>query len=136
VSVLDASALVRLLLRLPGADVVEGAVFAASGGAHAPDLADVEVMNVLRKGEARQELSAARAAEACADLRDLPLARYPPGPLLERVWWLRHNFSPYDALYVALAEALDDELVTGDGRLARAAREHAGIATRLVGGGA
>jgi predicted nucleic acid-binding protein len=34
---------------------------------------------------------------------------------------LKENVSAYDAIYVALAEALDAPLVTTDGRLARAA---------------
>lgn len=40
-------------------------------------------------------------------------------PLLHRIWQLRANVSAYDAVYVALAEALSDVLVTGDRRLAR-----------------
>jgi len=36
------------------------------------------------------------------------------------VWALRHNLSAYDAVYVALAEALDATLLTCDSRLARA----------------
>jgi predicted nucleic acid-binding protein len=39
---------------------------------------------------------------------------------LDRVWALRHNLSAYDAVYVALAEALDAMLLTCDRRLARA----------------
>ena len=35
-------------------------------------------------------------------------------PLLHRIWQLRANVSAYDAVYVALAEALCDVLVTGD----------------------
>jgi hypothetical protein len=41
-------------------------------------------------------------------------------PLLARCWELRDNLTVYDASYVALAEALDLTLLTGDGRLARA----------------
>jgi predicted nucleic acid-binding protein len=33
---------------------------------------------------------------------------------------LRHNLTPYDAAYVALAEALGANLVTADARLANA----------------
>ena len=40
--------------------------------------------------------------------------------LLGRVWELRQNLSAYDAVYVALAEALESRLVTCDARLARA----------------
>jgi predicted nucleic acid-binding protein len=40
---------------------------------------------------------------------------------------LRHNFSAYDATYVALAEQLDAELLTADQRLARAVRAHTSV---------
>ena len=42
----------------------------------------------------------------------------------ERVLSLRHNFSAYDASYVALAELLDAEIVTADAPLAQAIRTH------------
>lgn len=40
--------------------------------------------------------------------------------LLPRVWELRDNLTAYDATYVAVAEALDADLVTADQRLTRA----------------
>ena len=51
---------------------------------------------------------------------DLALQRHAHDWLLPRVWELRHNFTAYDAVYVALAEALDAPLVTRDARLAAA----------------
>jgi predicted nucleic acid-binding protein len=39
---------------------------------------------------------------------------------LGRIWALSHVVTPYDAVYIALAEALDIVLVTADARLARA----------------
>lgn len=48
-------------------------------------------------------------------------------PNLWRIWELRHAISAYDATYVALAEALQAELVTCDGRLARAGGHHANV---------
>ena len=62
-----------------------------------------------------------RAASAVADLADLPLRRSSQQPLLHRIWELRHAVTPYDAAYIALAEALDVVLVTADARLSRAA---------------
>jgi predicted nucleic acid-binding protein len=50
--------------------------------------------------------------------------RYPHDFLLPRVWDLPANLTAYDAVYVALAEALDAPLLTRDWRLAAAARHH------------
>jgi len=65
-------------------------------------------------------ISPDRATQAVADLTVHPIERYPHLALVPRIWELRHNVTPYDAAYVALAEALDGTLVTADGRLARA----------------
>jgi predicted nucleic acid-binding protein len=85
-----------------------------------PELIDLEVASVWRRHVAAKLMSARRAAAAAADLEDLPLHRSSHRPLLRRVWELRHVVTPYDAAYVALAEALDVVLVTADTRLARA----------------
>lgn len=39
---------------------------------------------------------------------------------MERCWELRDNLTVYDAVYVALAEALEAPLVTADQKLANA----------------
>ena len=52
--------------------------------------------------------------------RRLGILRHPVFPLLERVWALRDNVSAFDASYIALAEALDCDLLTADARLSRA----------------
>ncbi len=82
----------------------------------APEIIDLEVASVWR----RTLTDDRRAALALSDLEDLPLARTPHLPLLPGCWELRHNLTPYDAAYVALAEALGSEIVTADRRLARA----------------
>jgi predicted nucleic acid-binding protein len=86
----------------------------------APELADLEVTSVLRRQVLGGALDPRRASFALADLSDLPLRRAPHVPLLGRCWELRENISVYDAVYVALAEALDAVLLTGDSRLAQA----------------
>ncbi len=86
----------------------------------APDLVDVESVSVLRKRWTAGLLSAKRFATAVEDLEELPIDRFPTAPLMRRAYELRANATPYDATYVALAEILGCELLTGDGRLARA----------------
>ena len=86
----------------------------------APELVDLEVTSVWRRQVREGAMDARRAALALADLAALPLRRASHRPLLARCWELRDNLTIYDASYVALAEALDVTLLTGDGRLARA----------------
>ena len=85
-----------------------------------PHLADVEVLSTLRKRALAGTMTTQRCVEALRDLTALPYRRYPAAAFLERAFELRHTVSAYDAIYVALAEALGCELVTADGRLARA----------------
>ena len=87
----------------------------------APELVDLEVASVLRRQNRAGVLDARRAQLALGDLAALPMRRAPHVPLLGRCWELRDNLTAYDAAYVALAEALDATLLTGDRRLARAA---------------
>jgi predicted nucleic acid-binding protein len=86
----------------------------------APELVDLEVVSVWRRQVVAKLMPAQRAAGAVGDLADLPLHRSSHRPLLSRIWKLRHVVTPYDAAYVALAEALDVVLVTADARLSRA----------------
>lgn len=85
-----------------------------------PDLVDVETVAVLRKRWLAGSLTAKRFAAAVDDLADLPLTRYPTLPFLRRAYELRSTVTAGDAMYVALAEALDCELLTSDDRLSRA----------------
>jgi len=78
------------------------------------------VASVWRRALRAGHLDQRRAGEAVADLAALPLARATHRLLMPRVWQLRGNLSPYDAAYVALAEALDAPLLTADARLGRA----------------
>ena len=86
----------------------------------APELLDLEVTSVLRGQMRSGALDARRAQLALTDLRALPLQRAPHLPLLARCWELRDNLTVYDAAYVALAEALDADLLTADQRLSKA----------------
>jgi predicted nucleic acid-binding protein len=118
--VVDASALLEVLLRTPAANAVEKRLFERRQTLHAPHLIDVEVTQVIRRYAAAGEIDRERARAAVTDLIDFPFRRYPHDFLLPRVWDLRDDLTAYDAVYVALAEALDAILLTRDQRLAAA----------------
>ena len=118
--VLDASAVVELLLGTERGRRVSAQIADPSVGLHVPHLVDVEVTQALRRYALDGELDGSGARMALEDFRALDLTRHAHEPLLGRVWELRRNLSAYDAVYVALAEALDSRLVTCDARLARA----------------
>jgi predicted nucleic acid-binding protein len=127
VIVVDASALLEVLLRTAAAEAVEKRLLDARETLHAPHLLDVEVAQVIRRYAASGELDQERGRAVLADLGDFPVRRYPHGFLLPRVWELRNNLTAYDAVYVALAEALDAPLLTRDRRLVATAGHHARI---------
>lgn len=87
---------------------------------YAPELIDAEVLNGLRRLVLQSVISASKASIAVSKLLDARIVRYPHRPFVQRAWELRGQLTPYDALYVALAEAIGATLVTTDRRLARA----------------
>jgi len=127
VIVVDASAMLEVLLRTPASAAAEQRLFDPGETVHAPHLLDVEVAQVVRRYALTGQVDQERCRMALDDLAEFPLRRYPHDVLLPRVWELRNNLTAYDAVYVALAEALDAPLVTRDQRLASAAGHHARI---------
>lgn len=125
--VVDASALLEVLLGTPAAAAIEARLFDSEETLHAPHLIDIEVAQVLRRLALARKGESAQGLAALDYVADLPLRRYPHTLLLPRVWQLRNSLTAYDAIYVALAEALDAPLVTHDRRLARAAGHGAHI---------
>lgn len=85
-----------------------------------PAHADVEVMSVMRRHMLRGLLSDTGFEGAYRRYVNSQLIRYPLTPLMRRALELRHNLTPYDAAYVALAELLECPLVTADRRMAAA----------------
>jgi predicted nucleic acid-binding protein len=132
--VLDASAACELLFAGRRSDKVAAAFREHDYDVHAPHLLDLEVLSVLRRKLAARATSEDRANDVLDDLAALPIERYPHLPLAKRIWELRPNFTPYDAAYLALAEAIGAELLTSDTGFARAARAQSDAAIRLVRG--
>jgi predicted nucleic acid-binding protein len=120
VIVIDASAVVEVLMVTPAGFAIGARIFERESRLYAPELLDVEVAQIVRRYERLGNLSASRGEEMIDDLSDLAIDRYGHRPLLARIWELRRNLTAYDAAYVALAEALDATLLTRDARLARA----------------
>ena len=120
--VVDASAVIEVLLNTPAGVRVADRLFADGETLHAPHLLDLEVAQVLRRYALSAELDSARGAQALEDLAALPLSRYPQSAV-PRIWGSGTR-TAYDAAYVALAEVLAAPLVTRDAALA-ASRGHA-----------
>ncbi len=118
--VLDASVLANAIAD-GGADGRRArAELRAAGELAAPDLVDVETTAVLRKRWLAGSITDQRFAAAVEDLEDLDLDRFPTLPLMRRAYELRASLTASDAAYVALAELLGCELLTGDGRIVNA----------------
>jgi predicted nucleic acid-binding protein len=113
VIVLDTSALVEFLV---GADQLAEMVRSAATGEvlAAPHAVDLEVASTFRGLVQGGKLPADEAQRALELLGAIGMRRYDHVPLLARIWELRHNMWPYDAAFVALAEALQITLVTVD----------------------
>lgn len=118
--VVDASVLANVL----GDDEDDGRMartaLRVAGDFAAPDPIDVETVAVLRKRWLAQTITDDRFSTAVDDLGRLDFERVPTLRLMRRAYDLRANVRAYDATYVALSEALECELLTGDLRLARA----------------
>jgi predicted nucleic acid-binding protein len=117
--VVDASVIGHWLLttRIPRRELTEQ--FARRALLAAPHLLDAEVGHLLRRHVLTGVASLARARLALETFMALPIERYAHATLLPRAFGLRDNATFYDALYLALAEALNAPLLTRDKRLAR-----------------
>ena len=72
------------------------------------------MLGVIRRDLLLGRLDRTAALQAVEDLRDFPVDRYGHRRLLPRAWDLRDRVRSWDALYIALAEALDATLITLD----------------------
>jgi predicted nucleic acid-binding protein len=117
--VVDASCLCEVLIGAPRAEAIRERL-AADDDHAAPHIVDVEVFGVVRREHLRGRLDRTEATQAVEDLAAWPGERFGHRLLLARAWELRDAVRGWDAMYVALAEALQAVLVTTDRRLAAA----------------
>ena len=116
----DSSILVAMLVDGGPSGQWATRVLEAAGDLLAPHLAMFEAANILRRHQLANLITADQAAQAHADLLDLPLELWPYELLASRSWQLRENLTIYDGASVALAEMTSTPLATLDQRIARA----------------
>jgi predicted nucleic acid-binding protein len=131
VTVLATSAAVDYLIGAGAAEQVTD-ILTSEGEVAAPDLIVFEVLAVLRRETLRGSLSPDRAFAALEDLADLAVELFPCLPLRQRAWELRKNLTAADALFVALAEQLNEPFATKDSALATAAKTHTSLTVNLL----
>jgi predicted nucleic acid-binding protein len=117
--VVDASAILELLLGTDRADDVAARALAPGERLQAPHLVDIEVAQALRRLVQLKAITAVRAEQALDDFTGFVIERHPHRELLPRIWGLRESLAAYDGAYVALAEALDAPVLTCDAKLGR-----------------
>lgn len=115
--VLDASVVVELLTNGGLADSIRQDMAGRSEPFIVPHLLDIEAVSALRSLAAGRRVDSHSSQQFLQALSALPAERYPHTPLLGRIWELRHNFTAYDAAYIALAEATNSILYTCDDKL-------------------
>ena len=117
-AVIDTSALIEVLTSATPDPALRRRV--ALCDLAAPELIDLESVNVLRRLVRHGKLAEGEAGQVLDDIMQAPVARCPHRPLVRRIWDLRGSVGSYDAAYVALAEQLGVPLITCDAKLAGA----------------
>jgi predicted nucleic acid-binding protein len=125
--VLDSSACLDVVLDTEPGRVLQRMLLDPEPDLLAPGLLWIEVGRVLRAKLIDGVLSRRGAEAALADFVDLGVHETQVEPLLVRAWQLRENLTIDDGVFVALAEATRQPLLTTDLRLASAARRHARV---------
>lgn len=115
--VLDASAAVEALLGSTTGLAVRHRLRGAQ--LHAPAHLDAEALSALGRMHRAGDLPAETVTTQLTALASAPIVRHRLADLLGAAWQMRDQLRLVDALYVALSERLDAQLLTTDARLAR-----------------
>jgi predicted nucleic acid-binding protein len=119
VLVVDASAMVDLLLRSPLSDGLLDLLRGSSALA-APGHLDAEVVSAVARLQRQGEITADDANDAIDELLGAPVTRVALAGLVAPAWELRGAVAVPATFYVALAMRFEAPLVTTDARLAHA----------------
>jgi predicted nucleic acid-binding protein len=113
--VVDTSIIVAWMLNETNADTINEWL-AKTNDLHAPDILPVEIANALISAQRRGRIDEKGVRQNFAELANIPIVLHPCEPFLPRALdlCLSYQRRPFDALFVALAEHLEDPMVTGD----------------------
>jgi predicted nucleic acid-binding protein len=114
--IVDASCLYEVVAEATLAERVR-AHLASDADHGAPHVIDAEVLAIVQRDRLLGRLDETAARQAVDDLWAWPGERYGHRSLLHRAWELRATVRSWDALDVALAEALGATLFTLDAQL-------------------
>lgn len=117
-AVVDASLVVDAILPVTGRESALNAM--AGRELWAPAILDAEVASAVARLERGGVLTGAEADRAIDSLAAMPIDRIAADGLLRGAWALRHGVRIAEAFYVGVALAVDGDVLTRDGRLARA----------------
>jgi len=117
--VIDTSVMITVLLGEAAAP--QARTLLAGGGIHVPDILLLEVANALVNALRRGRITADEVSPRVALARQMRVEWHPTVDLVARATniSLNHHRRPYDGVFVALAEYLDQELITLDAALVR-----------------
>ena len=124
--VVDASVVFDYLIHTDDSAEIERRFQIEDFDLHAPSHLPVELLSVFHK---QTLLPGAKHndEDVVRDILIFPVEIHSHEYLVSRIWELRHNITPFDAAYVALAEVLDVPLLTRDRKLAKSTGHHARI---------
>lgn len=117
--VIDTGLVMAYLLNEPSADRAMQVILGED--VHAPDLLRIETANALINAVRKDRITPSQVAPRYDLVQRLPAQFHDSTPLIARALdlSLRHQRRPYDGVFIALAEQLDQELITLDAALVR-----------------
>ena len=118
--VLDASVVVELLISDDVKKIARLENRLTNEVLVAPDHMWIEVASVIARLNRVGRLSDADAARIIFHFQRLNIRPIGTSGLVSQLWDMRQNIRPYDAAYVAVAEALHSPLLTCDKKLSKA----------------